>query len=1061
LFVFFTMSGILFHKVRLKRNNVMENNPWGNGSSGGSNGHRFDLSWRAGMAFGWVAFLILLCLFVFWQSVLDEQASVTLAPDEAQESVEIPLPGLSSGDQLALGSDRMLDVNGQLRIKSSIVISPTDAPSNPIAGQIYYDSELNVPMYYDGEKFVEVGKQDDIRRLQSAPSGERVVVERVVSSTTVVVSDESNGDAVIPTANTNGSIVKFGPGNTITNSLLTESGSVVSLAGTLSLSTNDLQFGSGAFVASLNTVPLSADRSISLPDASGTICLQNSTSCGFMTGTATQFIQNQNMAAQTGTNFWVAGTGRVDGGVITPSVDTTAGGTLMIGSNASAVDVNADTTVNGNLGVSTSSSVINIPLLQLEQNGSGDTTIELKNSQGGSFYVGMDQSAGGTLRIGSSTAARTTSSVGLLTPGASGFPNVDSQIIARKITTGPADDGSLSSIRVYLSAIDGAATGVKVALYSHDATNDRPGTLVASTSTAAAGSVGWNALPLSAPITNNTTYWIAVNIEGGGTRLGFNYCACGVDSTSTYPRAFNSPWPVEHGPPTNLMSDYEWSMYMDVASGGVNDTYAGAKLFSMTASGALTLQNSVNTTSAFQVQDAAGVALLNVNSATGVLVVRDQSVVNDLTVGGSVYVANLDVASPGTLNVASNNATTVNVANGTGGHTVNIATGVGSQIVNIGSASNSSGTYIQGGSNHIFLNSSSDIRAQFDGVYTFGNRAGDYNMVINAATNEIVSQYGTSMIVQGALRVDNSPAVFNAGITIGNTGSLPSFTTPLGAQLQTAINIPSYTMQPFGTVLAFGLDRLAPDSARALLVADARESAHQPTIGVLSPNESDIFGLSWDGSNGTARLKTLGAGVGIRLNATDVAQFENGQTYLNQNTRISGNLELNGNSVFTPTTDSTDAFRIQGADTSAVLLRADTLLNKIVIRTLDVEYNLTVLGDISVGRHLRSGGSAPTTVTGPAACTSPTVTVSGTDTSGMVTVVAGTGCGTNGAVMAVMFANAFASAPKVTLTPATATAASLPAYVDYAQVTAASFDIASATPLADGVSYRWYYHAIE
>ena len=201
--------------------------------------------------------------------------------------------------------------------------------------------------------------------------------------------------------------------------------------------------------------------------------------------------------------------------------------------------------------------------------------------------------------------------------------------------------------------------------------------------------------------------------------------------------------------------------------------------------------------------------------------------------------------------------------------------------------------------------------------------------------------------------------------------------------------------------------------------------------------------------------------MGIRLSTNDVAQFQGSQIYLNQSTQVTGGLQVNGNSIFTPTSDSSDIFKIQGADTSAVLLRADSVGNKIVVRTLDVTYNLTVGGDVAFSGHLKSGGNNPTRVVGPAACTSPTVTVSGTDTAGIITVTAGTGCSSGGAIMAVTFANAFAAAPKISLTPATASAAALPAYVDYSQVTSSSFDIASSTPLSDGVQYRWYYHVIE
>ena len=158
--------------------------------------------------------------------------------------------------------------------------------------------------------------------------------------------------------------------------------------------------------------------------------------------------------------------------------------------------------------------------------------------------------------------------------------------------------------------------------------------------------------------------------------------------------------------------------------------------------------------------------------------------------------------------------------------------------------------------------------------------------------------------------------------------------------------------------------------------------------------------------------------------------------------------------------DTSSAFQVPDA-AGVALFNVNSATGVLTVRELVATYDLTVGGDISFGRHVRSGGSSPTTVTGPAACSAPTVTVSGTDTAGIVTVVAGTGCATDGVITTVSFAEAFGSAPKVTLTPATAAAANLPVYVDYAQVTTASFGIATSTALADAVTYRWYYHVIE
>ena len=107
---------------------------------------------------------------------------------------------------------------------------------------------------------------------------------------------------------------------------------------------------SNANVATLSSAGLSANRAILLPDAAGTICLQTSASCGF--------IQNQNSGQQSSSNFWISGSGRADGGLLSPSLDVASTGTLSIGANnATAITVGkggitttnaGNFTVNGN-----------------------------------------------------------------------------------------------------------------------------------------------------------------------------------------------------------------------------------------------------------------------------------------------------------------------------------------------------------------------------------------------------------------------------------------------------------------------------------------------------------------------------------------------------------------------------------------------------------------------------------------------------------------------------------------------------------------------------------------
>ncbi|MCA9324403.1 hypothetical protein KC992_04875 [Candidatus Saccharibacteria bacterium] len=83
--------------------------------------------------------------------------------------------------------------------------------------------------------------------------------------------------------------------------------------------------------------------------------------------------------------------------------------------------------------------------------------------------------------------------------------------------------------------------------------------------------------------------------------------------------------------------------------------------------------------------------------------------------------------------------------------------------------------------------------------------------------------------------------------------------------------------------------------------------------------------------------------------------------------------------------------------------------------TLDA---LNLTGDIQFARHIDAGGGTPSVSGGGATGSGGTVTISGTDTAGTVTVNKGSGGG-NGTLATITFANPFNGNPHVVITPIT------------------------------------------
>ncbi len=145
------------------------------------------------------------------------------------------------------------------------------------------------------------------------------------------------------------------------------------------------------------------------------------------------------------------------------------------------------------------------------------------------------------------------------------------------------------------------------------------------------------------------------------------------------------------------------------------------------------------------------------------------------------------------------------------------------------------------------------------------------------------------------------------------TASGTTFTTPQGASVGTKINVPLYNVGSASQIFAFGLPVGAASNSRALSLFDNRAAGdNQPVLAVLSPDETDIFGLSSDGSNAYGYLKaSSGIGLGVKSGTTVAALFET-----SGNTTLNYDLAVNGGDITTASGDLT--ITPAGGDTNIV-----------------------------------------------------------------------------------------------------------------------------------------------
>jgi len=161
-----------------------------------------------------------------------------------------------------------------------------------------------------------------------------------------------------------------------------------------------------------------------------------------------------------------------------------------------------------------------------------------------------------------------------------------------------------------------------------------------------------------------------------------------------------------------------------------------------------------------------------------------------------------------------------------------------------------------------------------------------------------------------------------------------------------------------------------------------------------------------------------------------------------------------------------NGYVLQGASAT---LNALTVDGTATINTLNVTGSATVssltvtttlsTANITVNGHIVTSGSTPTVTTGTAAGTGAVVAVTGTDTSGKLTLTLGSSAAA-GNLANLTFAAAYSAAPNVVLTAGNNNAAQIQEYVT-PTTTGFSLNTATNTGLAAGQAYTFYYHVIQ
>ena len=290
----------------------------------------------------------------------------------------------SSSQILRLGQSSQLAINGQLTVNKNLVLTPSTLPVSPIIGEIYYDKSSNKPFYYNGSKFISlvstVSPQTLARQAVTSLGGVAGAIgigsgllfngNTLSISNLLIQSIDSSAAAITGGSLSGGNLSSTNLQFTGSSGTINESGNNTNLtinsmgSGILSLDSTGLGTvdvgntnASAVNIGNNSSASLLEGRSVSIQSGAGGLSLATGSSSGNLylktnnssSGIIAQSMSNSATAFQiqnaSGTSLLTADTSnnRIDIGTI----GTPTGQLYVSGTIPTYVGENTDTNMNG------------------------------------------------------------------------------------------------------------------------------------------------------------------------------------------------------------------------------------------------------------------------------------------------------------------------------------------------------------------------------------------------------------------------------------------------------------------------------------------------------------------------------------------------------------------------------------------------------------------------------------------------------------------------------------------------------------------------------------------